>query len=99
MVSTKIGMASFRVSNFKAGDNDDVLRQELDLTEEKWDQAYLKSVAYKQRITQYFNWKVRHRSFLVEELVLKVVNKSTKVLSHGKLNTNWEVPYIFTQVT
>ena len=58
MVSTEIEIASHQVSNFDDGNNDAVLRQELDLTEEGRDQTYLRTVAYKQKAAQYFNKKV-----------------------------------------
>ena len=46
-----------------------------------------------ERVSQYYNKKVKRRSFQVGDLVLKEVNQSTKDLSHGKLGPNWEGPY------
>ena len=54
--------------------------------------------AYKQRVSQYFNRKVKPRSFQVGDLVLKVVNQSTKISSHGKLGLNWEGQFKVSQV-
>ena len=59
VVPIKIGLPSSKMS----AENDEVRRQELDLIEEKRDQAYIKAVAYKQRASQYFNRKVKHWSF------------------------------------
>ena len=93
MVPTEIGLPSFRTDNFQAAENDEVLRQGLDLVEEKIDQAYIKVATYKQRTSQFFNRKVKHRSLQVGDLVLKKVNQSTRVPSHRKLGANWEGPY------
>ena len=64
------------------------MRVELDLVEEMRDRAFVQAVAYKQRVSQYYNKKVKRRSFQVGDLVLKAVNQSTKDPSHGKLGPN-----------
>ena len=54
---------------------------------------------FKQRVSQHFNKRVKHRSFQVGDLVLKAVNQSTKNPNHGKLRPSWEGPYRVIQVT
>ena len=73
--------------------NEEALRVELDLVEEKRDQAYLRMAAVKQRVSQHFNKRVKHRSFQVGDLVLKAVNQSTKNPNHDKLGPSWEGSY------
>ena len=65
----ELGLPSFRIGNFQATENNEVLRQKLDLIKEKRDQAYIQAVAYKKRASQYFNRKVKH-CFQVWDLVL-----------------------------
>jgi len=88
---------TYRVTNYTARENEEALREELDLVEEKRDQAYLRMAAYKQRASQYYNKRVKRRSFQVGELVLKAVNRSSKNLTHGKLGPNWEGQYQVTR--
>ena len=98
VVPTEIGLPTYQVANYHDRGNEEALRVELDLMEEKRDQAYLRMAAFKQRVSQYFNKRVKHRSFQVGDLVLKAVNQSTKNPSHGKLGPNWEGPYRVIQV-
>ena len=99
MVSTEIDLAFYRVGNFCASENEEILRKDLDLIKEKQDQAYIRRAAYKQRASQYFNKKVKHRSFQVGDQVLKKVNQSTRVPSNGNLGATWEVPYQVTWIS
>ena len=58
VIPTEIGLPSFKTGNFQAVENDEVLRQELDLVKENRDDAYIRAVTYKQRASQYFNKKL-----------------------------------------
>ena len=93
VVPTELGLPTYRVTTFDEQSNEEAVRGELDLVEEKREQAYLRMAAYKQKAAQYYNRRVKHRSFQIGDLVLKVVNQSTKNPSHGKLGPNWEGPY------
>ena len=66
------------------------------MIEEERDWAYLKITTYKQRVSQYFNKRVKHRSFQVGDLVLKAVNQSSKNPSNRKMGPNWEGSYKIT---
>ena len=93
MVPTELEIPIYRVANYNEQENAEALRVELDLAEERRDRALVRAAAHKQRVSQYYNKKVKRRSFQVGNLVLKAVNQSTKVPSHGKLGPNWEGPY------
>ena len=93
IVPTEMSLPTYRVASYDDQINEEALRVELDLVEEKRDEAYLRIAAFKQRVSQHFNRRVKPRSFQVGELVLKVVNQSTKNPNHGKLGPNWEGPY------
>jgi hypothetical protein len=44
-------------------------------------------------VARYFNRRVKHRSFKVEDLVLHKVTLATEDPIKGKLAPNWEGPY------
>ena len=75
--------AHLPMANYDNLENEKALRTGLDLVEEKRDQAYLRMATFKQRVSQYFNKRVKHRNFQVGDLVLKAVNQSTKNPNHG----------------
>ncbi|GFZ00940.1 hypothetical protein Acr_14g0005750 [Actinidia rufa] len=85
VIPVEIGMPSFRVSNFDKEINEAELRVNLDLLEEKRENAELRQMAYKCQVAKYYNQKVKHRSFLPGDLVLRKVTLSTKEPNAGKL--------------
>ena len=93
VIPVEIGMPSFRVSNFDKEINEAELRINLDLLEEKRENAELRQMAYKCQVAKYYNQRVRHRSFLPGDLVLRKVTLSTKEPNTGKLGPTWEGPY------
>jgi hypothetical protein len=58
------------VEAFQLGTNDEGLRLHLDLLQEKRDQVEVTMTAYQERAARYFNRKVQHQSFKVEDWVL-----------------------------
>ncbi|GFS42902.1 hypothetical protein Acr_00g0082420 [Actinidia rufa] len=86
-------MPSFRVSNFNKEINEAELRVNLDLLEEKRVNAELRQMAYKCQVAKYYNQRVKHRSFLPGDLVLRKVTLSTKEPNAGKLGPMWKGPY------
>ncbi|GFZ08777.1 hypothetical protein Acr_20g0005850 [Actinidia rufa] len=93
VIPVEIGMPSFRTLNFDKNGNEGVLRLNLDLLDEKRESAELRQAAYKNRIAKYYNERVKHRSFLPGDLVLRRVTLSTRDPSAGKLGPTWEGPY------
>ncbi|XP_057461085.1 uncharacterized protein LOC130751495 [Actinidia eriantha] len=92
VIPVEIGMPNFRTSNFDKENNIE-LRLNLDLLNEKREMAELRQVAYKCQVTKYYNQRVKHRSFLLGDLVLRKVTLSTKEPNAGKLGPTWEGPY------
>ncbi|KAJ0975339.1 hypothetical protein J5N97_017304 [Dioscorea zingiberensis] len=78
--------------------NEERLRAELDLLEERRDEANLKAAAYRQRVKHFYDKKVKQVTFQIGDLVLRTnkfdVNKSRV----GKLIPNWEGPYIVQEI-
>lgn len=93
VIPVEIGMTMHRTTNFDLGKNEEGLRNNLDLLEEKMDEVTLRTIAYKQRMTKYYNSQVKVRRFIVGDLVIRKVSLVTQYLTKGKLRLNWEGPY------
>ncbi|GFY87521.1 hypothetical protein Acr_05g0011600 [Actinidia rufa] len=99
VIPVEIGMPSFRTSNFDEESNESELRLNLDLLEERREKADLRQAAYKCQVAKYYNQRVKHRSFLPADLVLRKVTQSTKEPNAGKLGPTWEGPYKVVKVS
>ena len=93
VIPTEIGLRSHRTANYNPESNEEAMRVELDLLEERREETQIRAAAYKHRIAQYFNKRVKGRSYKVGDLVLREVTVATRVPGHGKLGANWEGPY------
>ncbi|GFS40591.1 hypothetical protein Acr_00g0069450 [Actinidia rufa] len=93
VIPVKIGMPSFRTSNFDKENNEAELRLNLDLLEERREKDELRQAAYKCQVTKYYNRRVKHRSFLPGDPVLRKVTLSIREPNTGKLDPTWEGPY------
>ena len=88
VIPVEIGEPTLRVEYYDEKTNNSRLQANLDLLEEKREVAYVRAEAYKQRAAQYYNSRVRARSFQKGDLVLR------KIQTPGhKLGPNWEGPY------
>ena len=94
----EVGLESPRVKFTNAKRNENTLRLNLDLLEEKREQALKLAEDYQRKIVRYYDRKVRPNSFKPSDLVLKKLLPSRKDPTHGKLGPNWEGPYIVSQV-
>ncbi|XP_077212797.1 uncharacterized protein LOC143847894 [Tasmannia lanceolata] len=92
VIPVDIGTPSPRVTSFNEQLNSDGLRANLDLLEEIREESRIRVAAYKQRVSNYHNSKIRSREFRTGDLVLRkaAVSQPTKV---GKLSPTWEGPY------
>ena len=90
----EVGLESLRVKFANTERNKETLRLNLDLLEEKREQALKRTEDYQRKITRYYDRKVRHNSFKPDDLVLKKLLPTRKDPTHGKLGPNWEGPYI-----
>ena len=87
-----------RVEFTNAKHNEESLRLNLDLLEEKREQALKHAEDYQQKTARYYDRKVRPNSFKPGDLVLKKLLPARKDLTHGKLGPNWEGPYIISWI-
>ncbi|GFZ19568.1 hypothetical protein Acr_28g0002730 [Actinidia rufa] len=93
VIPVEIGLPNFRTSNFDKEHNEIKLRLNLDLIDEKRECAKVCKASYKHQVTQYYNQRVKHKSFLLGDLVLKKVTLATKEVNFEKLAPTWECPY------
>ena len=78
--------------------NDEALRLNLDLLDEKREQVLRRTEDYQRKTTRYYNQKVKPMSYMPGDLALKKLLPAKKNPSHGKLSPNWEGPYIISRV-
>ena len=93
VIPVKVGLTSLRREFFDEQDNNDQLKQNLDLMDEVRDQVAQRMAKYKQKIAKYYNRRVKLKKFNIGDLVLRKVTLATKDPAQGKLGPNWEGPY------
>ncbi|XP_071699750.1 uncharacterized protein [Rutidosis leptorrhynchoides] len=78
-------------------ENEENLRFNLDLLEERRKAALIREASYKRMIESYYNMRVKPSTFRVGDYVLRL-NSTSKVEYEGNLGPNWEGPYVISQV-
>ncbi|XP_071708707.1 uncharacterized protein [Rutidosis leptorrhynchoides] len=81
-----------RVLAFDVENNSSVLRKNLNLLEERRIMAAIRQADAKQRMTKYYNKRVKHVQFKEGALVLRD-NEASRQAKQGKLGPRWEGPY------
>ena len=94
----EIGLKSPRIELEIMEHNEEALRLNLDLLDEKRDQVQKRTKDYQRKTARYYDQKVKPRSYKPGNLVLKKLLPARKNPTHGKLRPNWEGPYIVTRV-
>ena len=94
----EVGLKSPRIELAIVEHNDEALRLNLDLLDEKREQVLRRTEDYQRKITRYYNQKVKPISYMPGDLVLKKLLPARKNPAHGKLNPDWEGPYIISRV-
>ncbi|GJT72815.1 reverse transcriptase domain-containing protein [Tanacetum coccineum] len=92
VIPTEIGMPTFRTAEVDIAENDEALEINLDLIEEKREQAAIREAKSKRQMEKYYNTKVRNTSFKPGDLVYRS-NEASRVEDAGKLGPKWEGPY------
>ena len=75
-------------------DNDEKLIRQLDWVDEKRGDAIIWIASYHQRVIAQYNKSAQPRFFWPESLVLRRVFENIIEVGVGKLQTNWEGPYV-----
>ena len=94
----EVELKSPRIELATVEHNDEALRLNLDLLDEKCEQVLRRMEDYQRKTARYYNQKVKPRSYMPGDLVLKKLLPARKNLAHGKLGPNWEGPYIISRV-
>ena len=94
----EVGLKSPRVEFANTEHNEESLRLNLDLLEEKREWALKCAEDYQRKTTRYYYQKVRPNNFKHGNLVLKKLLPARKNPIHGKLGPNWEGPYIASRI-
>ncbi|GAV80972.1 hypothetical protein CFOL_v3_24431 [Cephalotus follicularis] len=93
MILVEIEVHSPRVVHFNEANNEEGLRNLLDLVEELRDKTVIRVAAYQQRVNCYYNKRVNPRPLREGDLVLRNVTIADLTGTRGKLAPNWEGPY------
>ena len=93
-----MGIKSPRVELASKERNDEALRLNLELLDEKREQVQQRAEEYQRKTDRYYNKRIKPRSYVPGNLVLKKLLPARKNPTHGKLGPNWEGPYIISRV-
>ena len=84
----EIGLKSPRIELAAVEHNDEALRLNLDLLDEKRDQVLRRTKDYQRKTVRYYNQKVKPMSYMPGDLVLKKLLPARKNPAHGKVGPN-----------
>ena len=96
VIPVEVGLPSFRVENYDEEDNAGRMLPELDLVEEKREQALIRTAARNQVVARYYDKRFRPRVFRVGDLVMKRVLVQQPGL--GAFGPKWDGPYTVTGI-
>ena len=96
VIPAEVGLPSHRVEYYNEEDNTEQMLPELDLIEEKREQALIRTAARNQVVARYYDKRFRPRVFWVGDFVLKKVLVQEPGL--GSFGPKWEGPYRITEV-
>ena len=84
----EIGLKSPRIELATVEHNDEALSLNWDLLDEKREQVLRRKEDHQRKTTRYYNQKVKPRSYMPGDLVLKKLLPTRKNPAHGKLGPN-----------
>ncbi|GJX81284.1 reverse transcriptase domain-containing protein, partial [Tanacetum coccineum] len=96
VIPAEIGMPTLWTAKVDLIKNDEALKVNLDLLEEKREQAAIQEVKSKAKMEKYYNSKVRGTSFKPGDMVYRS-NDASHAEDGGKLVPKWEGPYEVTE--
>ncbi|GJY50652.1 reverse transcriptase domain-containing protein [Tanacetum coccineum] len=96
VILAEIGMPTIRTAKVDIVQNDEALEINLDLLEERREQAAIREVKSKAKMEKYYNSKIRNTSFKPGDLVYRS-NEASHAKKSGKLSPKWEGPYEVTK--
>ncbi|GJV40108.1 hypothetical protein Tco_1418548 [Tanacetum coccineum] len=96
IIPVEIGMPTMRTAEVDMVQKDEALEINLDLLEERREQAAIHQAKIKAKMEKYYNSKVRNTSFKPGDLVYRS-NDASHAKESGKLSPKWEGPYEVTK--
>ncbi|GJS94601.1 reverse transcriptase domain-containing protein [Tanacetum coccineum] len=96
VIPAEIGMPTLRTAEVDLVQNNEALEINLDLLEEKREQAAIREANSKAKMEKYYNSKVQSTSFKPGDLVYRN-NDASRAKDTGKLGPKWEGPYEVTK--
>ena len=78
IISTEVGLTSYRVENYDESKNDEAICLQLDLVDEVRAKAEQRLARYQNLMVKHYNSKVRHRDFQIGDLVLRKIMGAAK---------------------
>ncbi|GJZ13832.1 reverse transcriptase domain-containing protein [Tanacetum coccineum] len=97
VIPAEIGMPTYRTAAVNIVRNDDEIRLNLDLVEERREQAAIREAKSKSKMMRYYNARVRGVTFKPGDYVYRS-NVASHAMDGGKLGPKWEGPYEVTEV-
>nr|GEY74516.1 reverse transcriptase domain-containing protein [Tanacetum cinerariifolium] len=91
-IPTEIGMPIYRTAAVDVVNNDEELRLNLDLLEERRERAAVCEARAKSKMMKYYNARVRGVAFKPDDSVYRS-NDASHAVASGKLGPKWEGPY------
>nr|GEX47461.1 reverse transcriptase domain-containing protein [Tanacetum cinerariifolium] len=92
VIPAKIGMPTYRTPMIDVVNNDEELRLNLDLLEERRELAAMREARSKSKMMKYYNSRVRGVAFKPGDFVYRS-NDASHAVAGGKLGPKWEGPY------
>ncbi|GJV09851.1 reverse transcriptase domain-containing protein, partial [Tanacetum coccineum] len=92
VILAEIGIPTYQTLMIREGYNEEEIRLNLDLLQEKREAAAIREARYKTKMEQYYNKKVHLACFRPGEFVFRR-NEASRVEEHGKLGPKWEGQY------
>nr|GEU52146.1 hypothetical protein [Tanacetum cinerariifolium] len=96
IIPAEIGMPTYRTTVVDVIYNDEELRLNLDLLEERYERAAIREAKSKLKMTKYYNARVRGVTFRPGDFVYRS-NNASHAVDRGKLGPKWEGPYEVTE--
>ncbi|GJU15247.1 reverse transcriptase domain-containing protein [Tanacetum coccineum] len=96
VIPAEIGMPTLRTAEIDLVKNDEALEINLDLIEEKREQASIQKAKRKAKMEKYYNLKFHGTSFKPGDMVYRS-NDASHAKDGDKLGPKWEGPYKVTE--
>ncbi|GKA22825.1 reverse transcriptase domain-containing protein [Tanacetum coccineum] len=96
VIPAEIRMPTYRTAVVDAVHNNEELRLNLDLLEERRERAAIREARTKLKMTKYYNARVRGVTFRPRDFFYRS-NEASHAMDGGKLGPKWEGPYEVTE--